>query len=200
MSPWTRVDLAAKAALTGLLAFALTHPGWHQFSGKAMAARAIGYPLLVSLPVLIWLALRRRGIAYPGLPSFLLTLPFLVDMTGNALDLYDSVERFDDLCHFGNWALLSGALGVLLARRDDLPGWAVAPLCAGFGAVTAVFWELAEYVAFVRDSPEAATAYEDTVLDLVLGTSGSVVAGLVCLWSARRWAAQARRTEVPYAA
>jgi hypothetical protein len=47
-------------------------------------------------------------------------------------------------------------------------------------------WELAEYVAFIRDSPELATAYEDTLGDLALGTAGSVVAAAaVASWAAR---------------
>ncbi len=35
-------------------------------------------------------------------------------------------------------------------------------LVVGFGAVTAILWEIAEYFAFIRDSPELATAYSDT--------------------------------------
>ena len=44
----------------------------------------------------------------------LLVAPFLVDVAGNALDLYDSIVWWDDLNHFVNWALLCGALGAAL--------------------------------------------------------------------------------------
>ena len=40
-------------------------------------------------------------------------------------------------------------------------------------------WELAEYAAFIRNSPELATAYEDTLGDLALGLSGSVLASAI---------------------
>ena len=39
-------------------------------------------------------------------------------------------------------------------------------------------WELGEYVAFVRHSPELQTAYTDTLGDLTLGTLGALLAGL----------------------
>jgi hypothetical protein len=37
-------------------------------------------------------------------------------------------------------------------------------------------WELAEYVTFIKDSPELATAYTDTLFDEILGTAGGAVA------------------------
>ena len=42
-----------------------------------------------------------------------------------------------------------------------------------------MFWELAEYVTFVPGSPEAATAYADTLLDLALGMLGGLIAALL---------------------
>jgi hypothetical protein len=71
-----------------------------------------------------------------------------------------------------------------------MPRWQLAVMVVGFGAASAIVWELAEYVAFIRDSPELATAYEDTLGDLALGTTGSVVAAAAVLG---RWTAQATR-------
>ncbi|MDQ4018720.1 MAG: hypothetical protein M3188_02660 [Actinomycetota bacterium] len=121
---------------------------------------------------------RRRGpVAYPYALDILLASPFLVDTLGNALDLYDSIDWWDDANHFVNWSLLVAAFGRLLPRlslgRAELVGLAV-----GFGAVTAVLWEFAEYFTFVRGGPEEATAYTDTLGDLALGLSSSVVAAL----------------------
>jgi hypothetical protein len=48
----------------------------------------------------------------------------------------------------------------------------------GFGATSAILWELAEYVTFIRNSPERATAYTDTLGDLALGLCSSVLAAL----------------------
>ena len=49
-------------------------------------------------------------------------------------------------------------------------------------------WEFAEYFAFIRDSPELATASTDTLGDLALGLTGSAVAALATasLWSRLR--------------
>jgi hypothetical protein len=76
------------------------------------------------------------------------------------------------------------AFGQLLVR---LPAGRLAAvgLMIGFGAITAVLWEFAEYFTFIRDSPEVETAYEDTLGDLALGLTGSVVAALI---TARLWA------------
>ena len=57
---------------------------------------------------------------------------------------------------------------------------------AGFGATTAIVWEIAEYVAFIRNSSEFETAYIDTLADLALGLTGSTVAGVVAALAAAR--------------
>ena len=54
-----------------------------------------------------------------------------------------------------------------------------AAIAIGFGAVTAILWEFGEYFAFIRNSPELATAYTDTLGDLALSLAGSVVAAVV---------------------
>jgi hypothetical protein len=70
----------------------------------------------------------------------------------------------------------------MTGRAIAYPLAAAVGLMIGFGAATAVLWEFAEYFTFVRDSPELETAYEDTLGDLALGLSGSVVAALVTAW------------------
>ena len=62
---------------------------------------------------------------------------------------------------------------------------ALSGLAVGFGAVTAVLWEFAEYWTFIRNPHELATAYTDTLGDLALGLTGSVAA-LLTVWLARR--------------
>jgi hypothetical protein len=181
--PWTAVALSLKAALVALVLLAVTHQQWHRFANKAMTARAVLYPLVALLVPVVWLAARRR-FPYPGLVDALLVLPFVIDLAGNALDLYDRVSWFDDACHFGNWAILVSAIGVPVARRCG--PWVTLGLCAGLGAAIAIVWEIGEYGAFILKTAESVTAYRDTVGDLALGLSGSVVAGLVAAARARR--------------
>ena len=175
------IDLAVKGLLLGLLLLAVVQPDLPQFEGKAMGGRALTYPIAVLVvPVAWWLVRRRRGrpVAYPYALDVLVTLPFLIDTVGNALDLYDSIDWWDDLNHFVNWGLLTAGFGQLLLRLRLTPA-VVFGLCVGFGAATAILWEIGEYFAFIRNSDELETAYTDTLGDLALGLSGSVVAAVV---------------------
>ncbi len=145
-----------------------------------MATRALAYPLATLVVPLGWLLARRRHrwTSFPYATDILLVLPFLIDTGGNALNLYDTVWWWDDANHLVNWAILTSAFGHLLLRlpigRLTLTGLAV-----GFGATTAILWELAEWAAFLRDSPERQTAYTDTLGDLALGLTGSLLAAIV---------------------
>ena len=176
------LNILVKAALICLLVFG-AFSGLQQFEGKAFLWRLATYPIATLVIPVIW-AVRYRRASYPFASDILLTLPFLIDTTGNALDLYDAVQWWDDANHLVNWALLSGAIG-MLARRSRIRSWETLAFVVGFGAVTAILWEFAEYFAFIRRSPELATAYTDTLGDLALGLTGSVLAGLVAALSPR---------------
>jgi hypothetical protein len=188
-APALWLDLAVKAALVGLLAFAVARQDLPQFDGKAMVGRALTYPIAALIvPVAWWLLSRSRPREYPYALDVLLVLPFLIDVAGNAANLYDTISWWDDVNHFVNWAILVSAFGQLLIRLP-LERWAAAGLAVGFGAVTAVFWEFAEYYTFIRNSPELRTAYTDTLGDLALGLAGSVVAAtaaVTVLWPKHR--------------
>jgi hypothetical protein len=173
------VDVAIKVATVGLLVWAVLSPDLPQFSGKAFTGRAVAYPIaLLVLPVAWWVFGRRRGLPFPVAADILLGLPFLIDVVGNALDLYDSVEWWDDANLLVNWGVHTAGIGLLL-RWGPWGSWTRAALAFGWAASTAVLWELAEYVAFVPNSPEAATAYQDTLGDLALGLIGGAVAALL---------------------
>lgn len=86
-------------------------------------------------------------------------------------------EWRDDANHLVNWALLSVAVGALALRNRVRP-WETLAYVVGFGAVTAILWEVAEYFAFIRRSTELETAYTDTLGDLALGLTGSTAAGI----------------------
>ena len=176
--PLLAIDLAVKVATVGLLAWAVLNPDLPQFTGKAFTGRAIAYPVaLLILPVGWWLFARSR-MAFPVASDILFGLPFLIDVAGNALDLYDTVEWWDDANHLVNWALHTAAVGLLL-RTGGWGYWTRVALAFGWAVSTAVLWELAEYVTFVPNSPEAATAYGDTLLDLALGMAGGAIAAIL---------------------
>lgn len=171
-------DLAIKVATVVLLGLAVLSPNLPQFQGKAFGGRAIAYPIaLLAVPALWWLFARHR-IPFPVVPDILVSLPFLIDVAGNALNLYDTIDAWDDLNHLVNWGLHTAAIGLLLRYG----GWGVGTriaLAFAWAVTTAVVWELAEFATFVQDSPEAASAYADTLGDLALGMTGGLVAAVL---------------------
>jgi hypothetical protein len=179
------LDVTAKVALGALLVHAVANPTLPQYADKAMTGRAVVYPFAVLVLPAAWAALARRRMRLPAGADLLITLPFLIDTAGNALDLYDSIEWWDDLNHFGNWILLTGGVMALTAPLRLAP-WNRAALGIGFAAAAAIAWEVMEFVTFIPNSPEAATAYEDTLGDLVLGTLGGSVAAVVGAFLIRR--------------
>lgn len=184
--PWLAADIAVKVATIALLGFALLSPDLPQFQGKAFAGRAIAYPIaLAAFPIGWWLMGRAR-IRYPTIADFLFGLPFLIDVAGNTLNLYDTVDRWDDLNHLVNWVLHTAAIGLLL--RYGPWSWRIrAALAFAYAVTSAVVWEFAEFVTFVPNSPEAVTAYRDTLGDIALGMVGGLVGALVTARLARRF-------------
>lgn len=174
------------AATVVQLAVGAFVPGLDQFEGKAFGARLIAYPaMMLAVPLWWWLVHRDRPGGPGDVPWTAFTLvmtPFLVDVTGNTLDLYDRIWWWDDANHLMNWALLSAGIGLLvvagIARR-----WQVVLLVTGVGAALAIGWELGEWYTFIRHGTELDTAYTDTLGDEALGTLGALLAGF---WVARR--------------
>jgi hypothetical protein len=163
------------------LAVAEWVPGIERFADKAFGARLIAYPVMMLLtPAIWWLVNRGRRKRPPYVAFALIMLPFLVDVTGNSLDLYDTVDWWDDANHYVNWLLLLAGLGLLLGR-EVRPDWALPLLVTGLGAVLAIGWELGEWYTFIRHSSELATAYEDTLGDEALGSLGGLTAALILL-------------------
>jgi hypothetical protein len=170
------------ALTVGQLAVATFVPGLPQFEGKAFGARLAFYPLLMAvLPVTCWLVRRRtpRSERIPWDASAFVMSPFLVDVTGNTLDLYDTLTWWDDANHFGNWLLLSLGMGLLIARVDVRPRWLLPLAVTGIGAILAIAWELGEWYTFIRHGTELDTAYTDTLGDETLGTIGALCAALI---------------------
>lgn len=191
---WLRVTVVVFLATVGQLAVATFATGLPQFEGKGFGARLIAYPLMMLAVPAAWLTYRRwHGPAGNGVQSplpwagfALIMMPFLIDVTGNTLDLYDTLGWWDDANHLVNWFLLSAGIGVLLLRAHVRPPWALGVLVAGIGALLAVVWEIGEWYTFIRHGTELDTAYEDTLLDEALGSLGAAIAGAVIATRGRR--------------
>jgi hypothetical protein len=193
---WRTAAVVILLLTVGQLAVATFVP-LDRFAGKAFGARLVAYPVMMLLPVAVWaLVVRRRGGGtgatrepLPWNGFALIMLPFLIDVTGNSFDLYDTVVWWDDANHFVNWVFLCLGSGLLLRRGlGGWPRWGFALLVTGFGALLAVLWELGEWYTFIRHGTELDTAYTDTLGDEALGTLGGLVAALLLVtrWSRAR--------------
>lgn len=179
---WRLAAALTLAATVAQLAVATVAPDLPQFAGKAFTSRLIAYPLMMLLAPCVWLVVTRaRGSSaqIPWSGATLIMVPFLIDVTGNTLDMYDSVWWWDDANHFVNWAFLSAGVGVFVARAGSLRPWLLVLTVTGAGAIMAIGWEIGEYFAFIRGGTELSTAYTDTLGDEALGTLGALVGALL---------------------
>lgn len=177
-------DVVLKAATIGLTALG-AFGGLERFEEKGFGWRLLEYPVAMLVLPAVW-ALFFRARRYPYAADILLTLPFFVDVMGNVLDLYDTIDWWDDVNHFANWLFLSLGAGALLLRTRLSP-FVIAGLVLGFGAVLSILWEIGEYLTFVQtNADELRTAYEDTILDLVFDIVGAGLAAAVSLAAAQR--------------
>lgn len=196
-TPASTANALVKAAFLVLMGVVVLFPDLEGFAGKAPLVRALTYPLAaLVVPAGWWL--RGRRPPYPHWADAFVALPFVVDLAGNVLDLYDRIDWWDDANHFWNWALLCLGVGLLLRRSSRIADRAVlAGLVGGFGGLAIIFWEVGEYWAFIRTSSELDTAYTDTLGDLVLSSLGGIAAGILlgtCLWT---WSGRTAARRVP---
>ena len=184
IAPRTRVLFAGwillRVLLVSLLLYAFLRSDLPQFQAKAMPVRLVLYPLATLIvPVGWWIRAENKSLdVYPWLLDYLVALPTLIDAAGNALDLYNSIWWWDDFNHFLNPFLLSLAIGLLLLKAG-VGRITTGALVIGFGAILGILWEFAEYLAFVRRSPEFNSAYEDTLGDLALDLAGCTLAAII---------------------
>ena len=178
------LNLAAKALLVGMLVYGALNEEQTRFAGKGFVERTFLFPIALLLVPLFW---RVRGSRppYPHGADIVLASPFIIDIGGNVLDLYNTIVWFDDAAHAVTWALLTLAIGLFVLRLGLAP-WNVAWLCAGFGAITNILWEVIEYVLMVTGSHGLQLTYGDTIGDMALSLAGSMLAGIVCAVQAAR--------------
>ena len=181
-----RITVGVFVATVAQLTVATFVSGLPQFEGKGFGARLVAYPLMMLLVPAGWVAYQRyrrpdgsRADPLPWAGFTLIMAPFLIDVTGNTLNLYDTLGWWDDANHFVNWFLLCAGIGLLLLRARIQPPWALGVLVAGIGALLAIGWELGEWYTFIRHGTELDTAYEDTLFDEVLGSLGGAIAAVV---------------------
>ena len=168
---------AVKVALATSLLVGLAFPGIPGVAGKGWPERCVGYPLAAMVVPGVW-RLRGRRSRYPYLGDALLVTPFVLDLLGNLVNLYDTFAPFDDILHFANWTFLVSAL-VLFMAPFGLDRWNLVLLGSGFGALTIIGWEAVEWIVQKMGTTGLQLTYDDTVGDLVLSSSGGILGAAV---------------------
>jgi hypothetical protein len=181
------LDLFAKSGLLLLLVMATLNPELGNLEGKGANARTVGYTVLAFTVPAIWYACWRERASFPWVADLLVTITCFSDTLGNRMDLYDAIWWFDDWMHLINTGLLAAAIILLTLHHGATLGRTIERALA-FGVTAALVWEIAEYFAFVSKSSERAGAYDDTLGDLALGTTGTVLAALIvhAMWQQGR--------------
>ncbi|HEY9565469.1 MAG TPA: hypothetical protein VIR30_17010 [Nocardioides sp.] len=181
------LDITAKVIMLLMLFMTLMNPEIGNMADKGAEARAIGYPLASFAIPAIWYLFWRDRASFPWLADLFVTITCFTDILGNRMDLYDTIVWFDDWMHLMNTGLLTAAVILLTMPRTSSLGATIERALA-FGVSAAVFWEFAEYFAFLSKSTERVSAYPDTLGDLALGSFGAILAALIvhALWQAGR--------------
>lgn len=168
-----RLLFAVKGALIACLLAGLIFPGIPGVEGKGWPERAVGYPISLLIVPLVW-RLRGRRVSYPHLADALFVTPFVLDLLGNLVNLFDTIDQFDDFLHFANWTFLVAAF-VMFLRPYVLVRWNLVMLGSGLGAIAIVAWEGVEWVIQEMGTTGLQLTYDDTVGDLILSTSGGIL-------------------------
>lgn len=119
----------------------------------------------------------------------LLALGILASASSTIFALYDKLWWFDEVLHLEiplALSLLMGLYGygvVLTGAREH--GLLLVLTIAGLGLSLAAFWEVWEWIYDQFTQPNSILGKTDTIIDMVMGTIGSVAAGYWCLRALR---------------
>jgi hypothetical protein len=168
--------VAAKAATIACAVDAVLNASSARLRGKGIRTRAIGYTGGLFIVPVLWRLLPDRG-RYPRGLDLAVTLPLLIDASGNALGLYEEAH-LDDVVHFLNAAIVSGVAGALFATRTDEP-WQAALAGTGTAIAGETAWEITEYLAMKAGADGMDLTYDDTMADLAESSLGAIAGGIV---------------------
>ena len=154
----------------GILFFtidALVNAGDPRFAGKALGPRNVGILLGLSMLFPILHFIYKRWRTYPFWHDALYLSIFWLDMAGNTLNLYNSIEWWDHIPHFHG----PGALSMVLMGAFGLEALAA----AGLSTILHVTLEVQEFYGDVLLHTHNVNGIADSINDLAYGLAGMVV-------------------------
>jgi hypothetical protein len=185
--PWPAVLRVVDAAADAVRVLALAGLVWSLVWG--------GWSDVVVFAVVLVVVLLPRLTALPRPVDLAVAVTWTVAGWANVLDWYVIVPWVDIPVHATTPGATAAAVYLLLARGrlvaglqdDDVKRAAVVIVTTAVGTTLAVWWEFYEWIVYHGAGPPE-VGYDDTVLDLLMGTLSSVVAGVgLAVWSAAGW-------------
>lgn len=170
-------NIAVKVLLVVSLVAAVVFESNERFAGKGFKYRLAIFLLPAMIVPLVW-KLRGKPSPYPHLIDGLISLPFLLDTLGNALNFYNNYDITDDVLHFANWIPLVAGM-TLAVRRSRTPALAAFAMGCAFGGSAILWWEEAEYLLMKAGTMGLDLTYGDTMGDLALSFTGGVVGAAI---------------------
>lgn len=173
--PGMLANIGLRLAIAAFTVDALINAADERFAGKSLGPRNVGILLGLSMLFPILHFIYKRWKRYPVWYDDLYLSIFWLDMAGNSLDLYNSVEWWDHIPHFHG----PGALAMMLMGVFGLSGIAA----AGLATILHVVLEIWEYYGDVLFGTHNVRGIADSINDLAYGIGGMVVYTLI----ASRW-------------
>ena len=178
---WQKMlNIGLKVLLLALVVHASFNLEMDQFQNKGMPYRLIAYPIGIFGVYFLTKIKAIKSKDYPYFQDLIVSFIITSDMLGNSLGLYGDVEWWDDFMHLMNSSLISLFLTKYLVDKQKT--FKLSQILYAIAVTTwiQVIWELAEYVTFITtNSCEYATAYRDTIGDLLFGQIGAILGSLM---------------------
>jgi hypothetical protein len=165
--PAVLVNIASRILIVVFTIDALVNASDDRFAGKALGPRNVGIMLGFSMLFPLVYLVAKRWRSYPWWYDNLYLSIFWLDMAGNSLNLYNTVEWWDHIPHFHG----PGALSAVLMGVFGLPGLAA----AGLSTILHVTLECWEYYGDVLMGTHNVRGIADSINDLSYGLAGMVV-------------------------
>jgi len=181
--PSVLFNVGLRLAILVFTVDAIVHATDERFAGKSLGPRNVGILLGFSMLFPILHFVYKRWKRYPVWYDNLYLSIFWLDMAGNSLNLYNSVEWWDHIPHFHG----PGALSMVL-----IGAFGFAPLAAaGLATILHVTLECWEYYGDVLLGTHNVRGVADSINDLAYGLAGVLAYTLV---AKRSWFLRLRRT------
>jgi hypothetical protein len=169
--PGALANIGLRIAILFFTIDAIVNAGDPRFEGKALGPRNVGILLGLSMLFPILHFIYKRWKRYPFWYDDLYLSIFWLDMSGNTLNLYNTVSWWDHIPHFHG----PGALSMVLMGAFGLSALAA----AGLATILHVVLEIQEYYGDVILHTHNVNGIADSINDLAYGIGGMLVYTLI---------------------